>query len=95
MEFKKEAYRDGIERKGDKKGMRYSTCFTYNFHIVSVVTFPESMTQSLYCRLVCSPKTLFAMYNGSHTAPSDLPVTGHCYSNADFHSGGIGSLATM
>ena len=32
---------------------------------------------------------------GSHTAPSHLPVTVHCYSNADFHSGGTGSLATM
>ena len=50
--FKKEAYyRDGIKRKGDKIGMRYSTCFTYNFHIVSVMTLPESTTQSLYCCL--------------------------------------------
>ena len=39
-------------------GMRCSTCFTYNFHIVSVMTFLESTTQSLvYCCLVCLSQT--------------------------------------
>ena len=92
--FKKEAYRDGIKRKGDKIGMGWSTCFTYDFHIVSVLTFLESTTQSLYCHLVCLSQTLLLCRNselGSHTAPSHLPVTVHCYSNADFHSGGTGS----
>ena len=46
--FKKEAYRDGVKRKGDKIVMRCRTCFTYDFHVVSVVTLPECMTQSLY-----------------------------------------------
>ena len=40
--FKNEAYRDGIKRKGDEVQMRCSTCFTHDFHIVSVVTFLES-----------------------------------------------------
>ena len=31
--------------------MGCSPCFTYEFHIVSVVTFLESIAQSLYCRL--------------------------------------------
>ena len=81
--------------KGDKIGMRCSTCFTYDFHIMSVVTFPESTTQSLcYCRLGCLSQTLLLVgfWTGSHTAPSHLPVTAN---NADFHSGGTGSLATM
>ena len=56
--FKKEAYRDGIKRKRYKIGMGCSTCFTYDFHIVSVVTFPESTSRSLYCRLVCLTQTL-------------------------------------
>ena len=38
--------------------MRYSTCLTYKFHIISVVKVRESTTQSLYFRLVCLPKTL-------------------------------------
>ena len=38
--------------------MRCSTGFTYNFHIVSVMTFPESTTQSLYCHLVCLSQTM-------------------------------------
>ena len=38
-----------------------------------------------------------AMYDSEpclHTGPSHLPVTIHCYSNADVHSGGTGSLTT-
>ena len=50
-----------IKMKGDKIGMGYSTCFTYDFHIVSVVTFPESTTQYLYCHLVCLSQTLLLM----------------------------------
>ena len=38
--------------------MGCSTCFTYEFHIVSLMTFPESMIQFLYCRLVCLSQTL-------------------------------------
>ena len=58
LQILKEAYRDAIKRKRDKIGMRCSTCSTYDFHIVSVVTFPESTTQSLYCCLVCLSQTL-------------------------------------
>ena len=56
--------------------MGCSTFFTYDSHIMSVVTFPESTTQSLYCRLVCLFQTLLlCMILGSHTAPVHLPVT--------------------
>ena len=46
---KKEVYRGGIKREGDKigMGMGCSTRFTYNIHIVSVLTFSESTAQSL------------------------------------------------
>ena len=56
--FKKEAYRDGIKRKGDKIGIGCSTCFTYEFYIVCLVTFPESTTHPYYCCLVCLSQTL-------------------------------------
>ena len=39
---------DIIIRKGPKIGMGCGICFTYNCHIVSVLTFPDSMAQSLY-----------------------------------------------
>ena len=59
---------------------------------MSVVTFPESTTQSLLQPGVPVSNTV-AMYDselGSHTAPSHQPVAVHCYSSADFHSDGTG-----
>ena len=38
---------NGIKKKEDKIRMGCSTCFTYDFHIVSLVTFPISTIQSL------------------------------------------------
>ena len=60
---------------------------------MNVVIFPESTTQSLYCHLVCLSQTLLLCRIVSlvHTQLLHLPVTVHCYSNADSHSGGTGS----
>ena len=87
---------DDIKRKGDKIGMRCSTCFKHNFLIANVVTFLESTTKSLLGRLVCLSQTLLLCRIVSlvHTQLL-LTVTVHCYSAADFHSGGVGSLGTM
>ena len=77
--------------------MGCSTCFTNDFNIVSLMTFPESTTQSLLLLPGVPVSNTVAMYDselGAHTAPSHLPVTVHFYSSADFHSGGTGSLTT-
>ena len=44
--IKKEAYRDCIKRKEDKIGITYHMVYV---HVGSVLIFPESMSQPLYC----------------------------------------------
>ena len=61
------------------------------FHSVYVLIFPESTTQSLYCPLVGLSQT--ASHDTLLYSNKELPAS-HI-SNADFHSGGTGSLTTM